>query len=669
MSGWLLCLAAGLALVANAVGAIRPSALFTDHAVLRRSAATPVFGLADPGERVRVSLGTARAEATADADGKWLVRLNLADIRGDALELRMNDCVARDVAVGEVWLCSGQSNMEFAMGSADDAEAENRVTNRWLRCFVVNSGASASPQREVRGRWLVTEPGSTMRMTAVGYHFAKELQGQLKTPFGIIQSAVGASTIEAWCDPVTMASDPAGKRELDRQIAFMRDYRTYEKNCEVALAAWAKRWNRSDRPHTGVPAEGWRPLEGKELESIQRGPGAVWYRRTVEVDVSKPFRFVRKRFIESQWALDESSVEVYWKGTRLARTFPDDPIEKNTEIYEIPSGSSKGELAVRVFSPERILDVLRYFFDGNVRLDRAGWTTVEEFALPLLTAEMRASQPPRQLQCMRQHWPTGLFNAMIAPLVPVGLSGVIWYQGESNARRADAYGDLFEAMIRSWRTLFRREDLPFAWCQLAAYQGKAKDPAEADDSWPRLRAQQQRALRLPMTGQAVLIDAGEECDIHPRDKRTPGSRLAAWALNRVYGRTEVPFRGPHPTGVVRDGSSVRIEFADVGKGLRAQGLGETYPRRTKVNDYGQVVRNSPQTEVEGFALAGADGVWHWADGAEIDGSGVRVSAKSVPEPLAIRYGWARNPWVNLYNADGFPAEPFNCHLQSDGRDG
>lgn len=570
----------------------------------------------------------------------------------------MNDCVARDVVVGEVWLCSGQSNMEFTMASADDAEAENRVTNRLLRCFIVEKGTAVVPQKEVRGRWCVAEPGSTMAMTAVGYHFAKDLQRELKTPFGIIQSAVGASTIEAWCDPVTMAADPAGKRELDRQIEFMRDYRAYEERCEAALVDWAKRWERGDRPHAGVPTDGWCPLNERERESILRGAGAVWYRRTVDVGPTRPFQFTRKRFIESQWAFDEAAVEVYWNGARVARTFPEDPIEKNTEIYEIPAGAGRGELAVRVFSPERILDVLRYFFDGNVCLERAGWMTFEEFSLPPLSSEMRASQPPRQLQCLRQHWPTGLFNSMIAPLVPMGLSGVIWYQGESNARRADVYGDLFEAMIRSWRTLFGREDLPFAWCQLAAYQNKADDPAEKDDSWPRLRAQQQRALRLPMTGQAVLIDAGETGDIHPRDKRTPGRRLAAWALNRVYGRTDVAFRGPHATEVVREGSSVRVAFADVVGGLQARDLGETYPRRTKVNDFGKVVRNSPQAAVEGFAVAGADGVWHWADAAEIEGSAVRVSAKAVPEPTAVRYGWSRNPYVNLYNAEGLPAEPF-----------
>lgn len=185
-----------------------------------------------------------------------------------------------------------------------------------------------------------------------------------------------------------------------------------------------------------------------------------------------------------------------------------------------------------------------YFYVNGRRLDIDGWALAEEFALPRPSATAMAEIPPRQLFCLRQHYPTGLFNGMIAGLVPMGLSGVIWYQGESNARRADAYDELFMTMIKSWRKLFEKPELPFAWCQLAGYMAKAKNPQEIG-AWAQLRAAQTKALELPMTGQAILVDAGEVGDIHPRDKRTPGRRLAAWALNAVYGRKEVPFRGPH----------------------------------------------------------------------------------------------------------------------------
>ena len=641
-----------------AFAAVRPAAVFSDHAVLLKSADTPVFGFADPGETVKVSLGGVSAEGAAGADGKWLVRLDLRGVGPGPFELRMNGTVARDVLVGEVWLCSGQSNMSFAMKSADDAEAEDRIVNGQLRSFNVACSYAAEPQADVSGRWVTAGPGETLKMSAVGYHFAKKLQQELSVPVGFVNSSVGASSIEAWCDPVSMAVDPDGKRELDRQIAFMRDYRAYEGRCDAELVAWAKKWNRADRPHGGAPQTGWRPLTDKERETYGHGPGAVWFRRTVRVPDKKPFVFARKRFIEKQWRFDTSFVEVYWNGTRVKRTFPDDPIEKNTEVYEIPAGSGTGTLDVRVFSAEVIIDVLQGFHAGNVRLDRAGWTVAGEFALPALKGEALAMLPPRQRHCLRQHWPTGLYNGMIAGLVPMGLSGVIWYQGESNTSRAEAYDKLFATMIRSWRNLFGKPELPFAWCQLAAYKFKATKPSDAAEEWPQLRAAQTRTLALPMTGQAVLIDAGEERDIHPRDKRTPGARLAAWALNRVYGRTDVPYRGPHAVSVRTEGKEAVVTFSDCGKGLTVRDLGVRYPRRTAVGDYGQVVRNSPGAQVEGFAVAGADGVWQWADRAEIAGDEVRVSSDKVDRPQAVRYGWSNNPWVNLYNAEGLPAEPF-----------
>ena len=650
---------AAVAMAGSLGGAVRPSALFTDHAVLLKSADTPVFGFAEPGEKVRVALAGVAAEGVADKEGRWLVRLDLRSVGEGPFELKMNEKTAKDVLVGEVWLCSGQSNMSFDMGSADDGAVESKVVNPRLRCFLVTGGATTEPRKEILGRWLLTEPGSTPKMTAVGYHFAKYVQDELKVPFGIVESAVGAASIEAWCDPVTMAVDPAGKRELDRQVEFMANYRAYEDGCDAANRAWAKKWNRADRPHGGAPKAGWRPLKGKELETFGLGPGAVWFRRKLASKNGRPLRFVRKRFIEKWWCFDSSFVEVYWNGRRVARTFPDDPIEKNTEFYELPgSEAGEGTLDVRVFNAVSIPDLLQYLFEHNSRLDRKGWLVAEEFNLPWASAEARSDLPKPQQFCLRQHWPTGLYNGMVEGLVPMGLSGVIWYQGESNTRRPEAYGALFPTMIKSWRKLFQKPELPFGWCQLAAYKRKATKPAEADESWPVVRDIQTATLKLPMTGQAVLIDAGEECDIHPRDKRTPGRRLAAWALNAVYGKTGVPYRGPRATGVRAEGASAVVTFADCGGGLVAHDLGDTYARRTKVGEYGKVVRNSPRAQVEGFAVAGEDGVWQWADEATIVGWEVRVSSGKVAKPVRVRYGWSVNPWVNLYNAEGFPAVPF-----------
>jgi len=644
---------------------VKPAAVFSDHAVLLKSADTPVFGRAAAGEAVSVALGSASAKGVAGKDGKWLVRLDLRTVGEGPHELRVNDGVVRDVLVGEVWLCSGQSNMEFMMCSADDAETEAKVTNRMIRCFSVRRQITATPAEDVIGTWTVNEPPYTPQMTAVGYHFAKYVQESIRGPVGIVNSSFGAATIEAWCDPETVASDPAGKRALDEQVSFMADYRAYEERCDAARRAWERKWDRADRPHGGVPAEGWRALTAKEVETFGHAAGAVWLKRSLAAKPGAPLRLVRDRFIEKQWRFDPSSVEVYWNGRRVERTFAKDPFLKNTEVYEFGPAAGEGTLAVRVYNAENIPDVLYGFADATRKLPRTGWLMAEEFALPGLSGAAHRDRPPLQRHCLPQHWPTGLYNGMVAGLVPMGLSGVIWYQGESNATRHEAYGPLFSAMITSWRTLFRKPDLPFAWCQLAGYMKKPVDPNAGDEDWQRLREAQTRTLALPRTGQAVLLDSGEENDIHPRDKRTPGRRLAAWALNTVYGRTDIPYLGPRATGVRIEGTEAVVTFAACGKGLEARDLGKTYPRRTHVGDYGPVVRNSPVAQVEGFAVKGADGVWHWADTATIVGHEIHVSAKDVPAPVAVRYGWSKNPWVNLYNAEGLPAEPFE--LSAGGR--
>ena len=651
-------------------GRVQPSALFGDHAVLLKSADTPVFGFADPGERVRVTFGGVSAEGQADGQGKWLVRLDLRETGADPKELKINDLVAHDVVVGEVWLCSGQSNMSLKMKEVDDADAENAATNLSLRCFVAGGWAATEPQERIQGRWLVARPGETPNMTAVGYHFAKKLQTELQMPVGIVESAVGAASIEAWCDPVTMSVDPAGKRELDRQIAFMANYRAYEDRCQAALRAWERKWDRADRPHGPAPTTGWRALTEKERvhAAFRYGAGAIWLRHTVPPQVKgKELRLDRRRFVESQWRFDDSVMEVYWNGERLVKAYPESPIEKNTEIYRVPAAAAAagGVFTVRLFNAVMIPGVVEYFLVNGRRTGGADWELAEEYRLPPFKAGALDDLPPRQRFCLAQHYPTGLFNGKIAGLVPMGLSGVIWYQGESNATPVEggggpaAYADLFGTMIKSWRQLFQKPDLPFAWCQLAAYTAKAKDPNDpANELWPRLREAQTKTLALPHTGQAILIDAGEEQDIHPRDKRTPGERLAAWALNQVYGRRALPYRGPHMASVRVAADKLVVSFAACGKGLMARDLGDEYLKRWTPRAYGKVRRNSPQAQVEGFSLAGADGVWHWADKADIQGEAVVVSATQVPKPVAVRYGFAANPWVNLYNAEGLPAEPF-----------
>jgi sialate O-acetylesterase len=243
---------------------------------------------------------------------------------------------------------------------------------------------------------------------------------------------------------------------------------------------------------------------------------------------------------------------------------------------------------------------------------------------------------------------------MIAPLVPYGLAGVIWYQGENNAPRALQYHDTFPGLIADWRRLWQREDLPFFWCQLSAHKKKLAGPAES--AWAELREAQTKTLAVAHTGQAVTIDVGEAGDIHPRNKQTPGRRLADAALAKVYGKDR-PTSGPSLAGVTLGGGKAVVEFDNTGGGLVAKPVPATHPITTIPPKSEPLVRNAPNSHLEGFALCGADGAWKWAD-AVIDGETVVVWNPQISEPVAVRYAWADNPTVNLFGKNGLPAVPF-----------
>lgn len=237
---------------------------------------------------------------------------------------------------------------------------------------------------------------------------------------------------------------------------------------------------------------------------------------------------------------------------------------------------------------------------------------------------------PEAVGVSNQNNPSVLYNAMIAPLVPFGIRGVIWYQGESNAGRAYQYRTLFPIMIRSWRSA-RGRDFPFYFVQLANWHASKAEPDESE--WAELREAQTMTLREPNTGMAVTIDIGDQNDIHPRNKLDVGRRLAAWALAQTYGQSVMP-SGPLFDGANIKGNTIRIRFKH-GAGLKT-------------------IDGGP---VKGFAIAGADRRFVWAD-ARIEGDTVIVFSENIPNPVAVRYGWADNPIVNLYNKAGLPASPF-----------
>ncbi|TSA37416.1 MAG: sialate O-acetylesterase [Verrucomicrobiaceae bacterium] len=250
--------------------------------------------------------------------------------------------------------------------------------------------------------------------------------------------------------------------------------------------------------------------------------------------------------------------------------------------------------------------------------------------------------------------PSCLFNGMIHPLVSYTINGVIWYQGETNVPRAWQYRSAFPMLIKDWRTQWNQPDLPFYFCQLANFKPKLATPDESADA--ELRESQSLALNLPNTGQAVLIDIGEAGDIHPKNKKDVGDRLARIALANCHGK-KIPFSGPVYQSMKIEGGKIRLMFAHTDGGLVAKPLPATYDVKTDAGVTAPLVRNSPKSALEGFAICGADHKWVWAD-AKIDGGSVVVWSDQVPQPVAVRYAWASNPTCNLYNGAGLPASPF-----------
>lgn len=480
--------------------------LFTHHMVLQREMPAPVWGTAEPGEKVTVRFDSQTHTATADESGAWRVNLDPLSVgeprrlvvEGDRSEKAV---VVNDVVVGDVWICSGQSNMQWTLGRAKDSDLDLLAADRpQVRLMQVNQLGSQSPLKDVDQAWTVCSAESVKSFSAVGYHFGVQLQESLDVPIGLIRNAWGGSACEAWVPYDRMEGE-----ELHRAY----------------LAGWKK--TESEHDETALRAE--------------------YNERLAE--------FYQKR------------AAAYAAGKRL----PGVPGLKN----------------------------------------------------PLF----------------QQHRPANLYNARVAPIAPFAIKGVIWYQGESNAGRAYAYRELFPLMIQSWRDLWAQGDFPFFWVQLADF--KKESPRGAEDSqWAELREAQTMTLdRLPNVGQAVIIDLGEANDIHPRNKRDVGLRLARLALAETYGK-KLKARSARVESVeFLDGKAV-VTFGDVGGGLK------TYDG----------------VPPAGFAVAGEDRVFHPAQAEIVNKNRVALECDAVAAPVAVRYAWAFNPVVNLYDSAWLPVTPF-----------
>ncbi|MBC2595994.1 acetyl esterase [Ruficoccus amylovorans] len=670
----LLAVVATLSTLYSQADNLRLPGPFSDHMVIQRSRKTPVWGWAEPGQRVSVTMGNTAVTTTTGPDGRWTAWLDLSQADSSPQEMRVEaeggpSVTVKDVLIGEVWLASGQSNMAFELERSDITPGEiSASTNPHLREFHVRNSLQPTPGEDCHGSWVVASPASVGKFSAVGWYFGQALERGLKTPVGIINASVGGTPIEAWLSTETMSADPVLAEGSQRAINAYTHTDQLVSDFATEYGAWLRANQRecpaptelerfATPPAASASAPAWADVNVPGFRFPAAGVG--WLRKEVTLtpeNAGKPWPIA----IQTGYGYQE----LYWDGEKVGETsFRDKP---GIPIHTIPArlmSAGQHTLALRIYCPvypamiHQISDRMRIGEDPHNFIGQ--WQFAEELRYPTLPEAVLAEAPKPLKPLLPNNAPGVLYNTFIAPLIPYGIRGIIWYQGESNLSRAAEYTHAFQLLISDWRERWGQDELAFYFCQLAAFSKKTTTPGNSQ--WAELREAQAAALALPETGMAVLSDAGEASDIHPRNKRVAGERLAALALSNTYGQGTVS-QGPQFESAVLEGNSIRVKFSHTGDGLVAYPLAATYPVRTLKNESLPLILNSPGSELEGFAVCGADGQWSWAQ-ARIDGDSVVVWSDTVEAPQHVRYSWADNPSGNLYNAEGFPAIAFRTDTQ------
>lgn len=622
--------------------------LFSDDMVLQRGVKVPVWGWTTPGASVTVELRGQKATAVADADGKWVARFGPFEAGGPyTLAVSGPQSVTlNNVLIGDVWLCSGQSNMEMGVTQVDNAKEEvARADYPMIRLYAVPKTIAAAPQSTIQGRWLVATPANIMSggwggFSAVAYFFGRHLHQELKVPIGLIHSSWGGTVAEGWVSAEALSEMQEFQPAIKSLAETMAAPQKAAVDVDRATEAW---WPKNDPGSSAAPAwsdpaldtSQWKTMRLPQLweeGGLPEYDGVVWFRRTFEL----PADWAGRDLVLSLGPIDDRDT-TFVNGVRVgAMSQYDAP-----RTYKVPASALKpgvNTVAVRVLdtgvgggiygSPEQLKIVPAE--GGGAGLSLAGdWSYRPSVALDKV-----AEAPPTQPASGNLGLVNARYNAMIAPLLPFAIKGAIWYQGESNVGRAAQYEKLLPVLIRDWRARFQVGDFPFFIVQLANYLGRKTEPG--DSEWARLReAQLHVSQAVPRAGLAVAIDIGDAKDIHPKNKQEVGRRLALAALEIAYGKKGAS-AGPVYRSMKEDGGVIRLSFdhADGGLVLKPDAGGSS-----------------------GFAIAGEDRRFVWAD-AVVKGREVWVSSPQVKFPIAVRYGWADNPVSTLYNGAGLPASPF-----------
>lgn len=616
---------------------IKLPGLISDGMVLQRDQPIHVWGWASPGEKVSVNIGQQQLSTVTNPQGKWMAELKAMPAGGPyQMDIMGNNHITvKNILIGEVWVCSGQSNMEFVMQRAKDKYADviAQSSNPAIRQFKVDPVYSfATPLDDVKSAgWKQADPQSVLQFTAVGYFFARELYAKYKVPVGIILSSWGGTPAEAWMSEDALRQFPNYyKRAKELQdTAFVNQIKERD---NITKKTWYSQL--ADDEGLSKPGRQWFSNAYSALDwpamqmpaywgdkGLKDVCGVVWLRKEIDLPAGA---WGKNSMLVLGNLVDEDST--YVNGVKVGSTSnkylqrnykqPDHLLKpgKNIITIRLVSHTTQGGF-IKDKPYELLTDGGRFSLSGDWQYK------IGKVVNPLPATTTLFYQP----LC--------LFNGMINPLLPYTIKGVLWYQGEANANKAKEYRKLFPAMINNWRAQWHQGNFPFLFVQLPNYYEAKAEPSEGN--WAMLRESQLATLALPNTGMAVTIGLGEWNDVHPLNKLDVGKRLELIAQKVAYGDDKVVYSGPLYQSMRVDGGKIIITFKNTGSGLASRG-----------------------EELKHFSIAGADKKFVWAK-AEIKDNTIVVWNEGVAAPIAVRYAWADNPdGANLYNKEGLPASPF-----------
>lgn len=618
---------------------VRLPRLVRDSMVLQRDAPINIWGWAAKGEKVSVQFNGKKIKTTTGADGKWMISLPAMKAGGPYTMdiVASNRIVLKEILVGDVWFCSGQSNMVHQLNIHDVTYAADIANANYpaIRQFWIPTLTSLEGAKDdlPTGFWKPAVGEDVRPFSAVAYFFAKKIYEKYHVPIGLINASVGGTPIEAWTSEQGLAKFPsiAGTIEKNKDTAYVNE--TNRK----AFAGNGLQPPVQDKGVTGpqpwyavdyIP-KGWHTINIPgywEDQGIKDLNGVVWYRREIDIPASmtgKPAKVFLGRIVDAD--------VLYINGQQVGATTYMYPQRR----YAIPAGLLKPGKNIFVIKVTNnvgkggfVPDKPYCLFAGNDTIDLKGYW---QYKVGAVYVPRSGGFGGGAISAQNQ--PAALYNAMVAPVINYAIKGILWYQGESNAGRPQEYGQLQKALIADWHSKWQKEALPFLYVQLPGFMDVNYLPEESN--WALLREAQFKALSEPNTAMAVAIDLGEWNDIHPDNKKDVGERLALAAQRLAYGE-DIVYSGPLYQSSRVEGNKIILSFTHTGNGL-VSGDGEDLDR---------------------FAIAGADKKFIWAK-AEIRGNTVVVWSDEIPNPLFVRYAWADNPQgANLYNKEGLPASPF-----------